>query len=117
MNYLETFRDIAPEFDTIGDERIAKRLALTAQEVTNPNFPDDIKAQLIAHLTAHYLTISDKRKGVAGAVTSVSEGRLSISYSSGSSKSKSDLSATSYGQSYARLLGAYSITPLTRKVC
>lgn len=114
MSTLETFRIIATEFDYLSDETVSKRLALTAREVTNPKLDDEIKEELIAYLTAHYFTISEKRKGAGGEVASVSEGKLSISYASGYSNVKSDLAVTSYGRIYDRLMRSYTITPITR---
>ena len=114
MSALETFRIIATEFNYLSDDAVTKRLELTAREVTNPRLAADIKEELIAYLTAHYLTISEKRKGAGGEVASVSEGKLSISYASGYSNVKSDLAVTSYGRIYDRLMRSYTITPTTR---
>ena len=114
MSALETFRIIATEFNYLSDDAVTKRLELTAREVTNPRLAADIKEELIAYLTAHYLTISEKRKGAGGEVASVSEGKLSITYTSGYSNVKSDLAVTSYGRIYDRLMRSYTITPMTR---
>ena len=114
MSALETFRIIAAEFNYLSDDVVSKRLALTAKEVTNPKLKNDIKEELIAYLTAHYLTISEKRKGAGGEVASVSEGKLSITYASGYSNVKSDLAVTSYGRIYDRLMRSYTITSTTR---
>ena len=116
MSQLSVFRTIAPEFYSISDEDVLKRLDLTIREVTNTRFPETIQEEMIAYLTAHYLTISHKRKGASGEVVSVSEGGLSIKYASGYSVVKSDLAATGYGKIYDRLVRSYTVTPLTR-VC
>jgi len=116
MSLLSTFRIIAPEFDSLSDKEIEERLALTEVEVTNSSLEQAIREKMIAYLTAHYLTISNKRKGAGGEVVSISEGRLSIQYASGYSVVKSDLAATGYGKIYDRLIRSYCITPLTR-VC
>jgi hypothetical protein len=114
MSAIETFRIIATEFSYLSDDVVTKRLALTSREITNPKLAEDIKEEMIAYLTAHYLTISEKRKGAGGEVASVSEGKLSISYMAGYSNVKSDLAVTSYGRIYDRLMRSYTITPTTR---
>jgi len=116
MSTLETFRIIATEFGYLSDETVSKRLALTAREVTNPKLADDIKEELIAYLTAHYFTVSEQRKGAGGEVSSVSEGKLSITYATGKSSDDSDLGVTSYGRIYKRLMSSYTPTATTRMI-
>jgi len=114
MTSLEIFRIIATEFNYLDDVIVSKNLGLVTKEVTNPKLQVEIKEQMIAYLTAHYLTISEKRKGAGGEVSAISEGRLSIQYVTGYSNIKSDLAVTSYGRVFDRLARSYSITPLTR---
>lgn len=116
MSLIKIFRSIAPEFDYLKDNDLKPHLELSGIELSNKNLSDNIKNKMIAYLTAHYLTISEKRKGAGGEVVSVSEGKLSIRYASGYSIVKSDLAATGYGKIYDRLIRSYCITPLTR-VC
>lgn len=113
---LAVFREIAPEFSLLSDDEIQSKLDLSSREVTNNSFPEAIREKMIAYLTAHYLTISHKRKGASGEVIAVSEGKLSVKYASGYSVVKSDLAATGYGKIYDRLIRSYTVTPLTR-VC
>ena len=115
MNALETFRIIATEFNYLDNDEITKRLELASREVANPKLKIDEKDEMVAYLAAHYLTMSEKRKGVGGEVASVSEGKLSITYTTGNpDKVKYDLALTSYGRTYVRLMRNYTITPITR---
>ena len=93
----------------------AAKLALIAPDyATLPNAADYIELAegavspkmcqrelAVAYMTAHIIAMAERGGAGSGAVTSKSEGGLSIAY--GGSQSQSLLSSTSYGQEFERI--------------
>lgn len=73
----------------------------------------------VALLAAHTLTLANRGKsvgGVAGAVSSLSEGQLSVGFSGSSDAGKGSLGSTSYGEELLRLRRQYVMGARTRAV-
>lgn len=95
---------IAPELDSLTQQERDDTIALSELQV-GADFcgGGELRELAVAYLTAHSLTLR-ARAGNAGAVGSVSEGDLSITYrSAGGATGLEGLSTTSYGQEYERL--------------
>lgn len=88
---------IAPEF---ADVNLQDFVDLASSEVKS-NIQD--RDKIVAYLACHYATIALKQKGASGEVTSVTEGKLNITYAN-NIKNSDNLSSTSYGREYKRLL-------------
>lgn len=112
MTIAQTIEDIAPELASIDPDRRDRIIALAENQVSAKVFGDLYEAA-VAYLAAHMLTMAG-RSGKAGAVTSISEGQLSIGYQAG--QNVSGLMATSYGQEFVRLRSQRVIAPRTRMV-
>lgn len=85
---------VAPQF--VDDPRLPIALEMAARQVA----PDHCYyAEVVALLAAHVLEVGD-RGGVSGAVSSRSEGGLSVSFAAGGSGL---LGSTSYGAEVERL--------------
>lgn len=100
----DTLLLIAPEFSTVDIARRSQVLCLAALRVSKSKFGDRYNLA-VSYLAAHMLTVSTRDGGgsVTGAVKSRKEGDLSVTYG-GNDALSSDLSSTSYGQEYKRLI-------------
>ena len=92
---------VAPSY--AGNANLSLYLAAAAEQMNTCQWGNNYN-QAQAYLACHMIAMTDSvRSGaVGGAITSKTEGKLSISF--GSSTGNSDLSATSYGLAYQRLL-------------
>jgi hypothetical protein len=100
---------IAPELASVdASDRIA--MAELAALNVGDGFGDS-KTLATAYLTAHMLTIR-ARNGISGAVESMKEGDLSLTY--GDSGSDDNYGSTSYGKEFIRLRRACIFAPRTR---
>lgn len=105
---------IAPEL--VDNPNLAGAITIAEGQVAADRCQYDLA---VAYLAAHTLTLANRSTigagGVAGSVTSLKEGSLSIGFSSGGSSSSSDpLSSTSYGQEYQRVTQqCYAMTART----
>jgi hypothetical protein len=93
---------------------IAPELANDPNKAAHINLADgqtgsvygDQRDHAVALLAAHTLTLANRGKsvgGVAGAVSSLSEGQLSVGFSGSSDAGKGSLGSTSYGEELLRL--------------
>lgn len=100
----EAVRALAPEFDTLADERIELFIAQAERRVNRAAW--GVRADDgVMYLTAHLLTQSKKGAGAApGPVSSVSVGEVSQSYAV-SSDLQGSLGATHYGREFLELRG------------
>ena len=91
---------IAPEladFDTNG------AIAVAELQVA-PGLCGKKRPLLVAYLAAHIFTIGNRSNGATGSISSVTEGKTSITYGSSQVDTPSSgLSDTSYGREYDRL--------------
>jgi hypothetical protein len=98
---IELLPSIAPEIDC-SSQQVLDLNALAELEVGVSLCPD-LRPYLVAYLTAHQVTISN-RGGVGGEIASMQEGQLTIAYKQGMDSSKDPLMSSAYGQEYKRLL-------------
>lgn len=92
---------IAPEFADVD----ASAAIVVAEMQVGENLCGDKRPLLVAYLAAHILSLGSRSglsSGAAGAVTSLSEGSLSIGFG-GASGVMGSLGQTSYGMEYDRL--------------
>lgn len=98
MTVDATLTLIAPEFESL-DSSIREGMANLAASSIGDVYGDN-KELATAYLTAHMLTMRD-RSGVGGAVKSMKEGDLSLTYAG--SDTDDSYASTSYGKEYMRL--------------
>jgi hypothetical protein len=113
MELIDIFKLIADEFKDIGDDVINSHLELADRRIAK-NIPDYVREEMVANLAAHRIDIALRSKQASGAVSSISEGKLSIVYNV--VKAEDSLDTTKYGTEYKQLLKSCVITPMTR-VC
>ncbi len=111
MELIDIFKLIAEEFEDIGDDTIKSHLEL-ADRKTAKNIPDYIREEMVAYLAAHQIDIARRSKQASGAVSNISEGKLSIAYNV--VKAEDSLGTTKYGAEYKQRLKSCVITPMTR---
>lgn len=100
MTPAELVRKIAPEFATVD----LSGAILTAEMQIAADFGGDTRPLLVAYLAAHILTIGSRPNGSTGAISSISEGHASITFTQNKSLNLSDgLCLTTYGQDFYRL--------------
>ena len=118
MTVAEILVLIAKEFSNYEEAEINGVIELAEQQIA-PNLCGDMRPQLVAYLTAHMLTMSNRAGGATGDVESITEGHKSITYSNSTADVKSSLSKTSYGQEFDRLSRACVFSARTRvnRVC
>jgi hypothetical protein len=109
MTAEATLDAIAPELASAANKSIHIDLA----EAQTGDVYGDRREYAVALLAAHSLTIA-KRAGQGGAVSSLQEDSLSISY--GDAQGSIGLSATSYGVELQRLRRQYIMAARTRLV-
>lgn len=90
---LTIFNAIAPQYSS--DPRLSTFQSI-AQSLTSQTFFSNNYEYAVALRMAHMITISNRLRGKGGAITSESEGEVSISYAT-NSKMTGALSQTSYG--------------------
>ena len=112
MSIAEKLVTIAPEFAEVA---IADMITLADLQIAN-NLCNNVEKRelIVAYLAAHMLTIANRKLGAAGDVQSMSEGRLSIAYTNGTSDIKTGLSNTSYGKECDRLAKSCVFPAMTR---
>lgn len=99
-SYDATFLAIAPEFASVDLVRRTQILEVADMRVSKKAFGDR-RNIAVAYLAAHLITVGNRSSGIAGAVTGMKEGDLSVSYGGGNS---TDLNSTTYGQEYSRMV-------------
>jgi hypothetical protein len=106
MELLACFNIIAPEFiDKLSEEQILGYLYLASEQVTIGNIKESVKNMMIAYLAAHIADIALRSAQASGAVSSITEGKLSIAYNT--VKAVDSLSTTKYGLEYKALCRKY----------
>jgi hypothetical protein len=111
MTPAELVPKIAPEFATVD---LSGAILVAEMEIA-ANFGGDTRPLLVAYLAAHILTIGRRPGGSTGAISSISEGQASITFTQNKSSTTSSVGlCTTYGQEYDRLrrsltLGAVSV--------
>jgi len=118
MELLARFKTIAPEFytefDPENDQFLSDHLEI-ASEFLDPNIRQPLLDNLIVYLAAHNIDLALKRKGSSGQVESLTEGDLTIKYSTGDINSEYDMS--SYGRKFQALLDSSMMTIMTSVTC
>jgi hypothetical protein len=80
-----------------------------ADEITSTSIFGSNRARAVALRAAHMFTLDSRLNGEAGAIQSETEGRLSVSYSIGSSNRVEDLQQTHYGIQLRGLIHSSSL--------
>lgn len=111
MTIDETLLLIAPELADI-DSAVRNAMIELAALSVGASFGDK-RDLATAYLTAHMFTVRG-RNGVTGAVKSVKEGDLAVTYAD--SGTTGDYSSTSYGLEYQRLSRSSILSARTRAV-
>lgn len=111
MTAETTLDAIAPELASAPNKSAHLDLA---EAQTSATAYGDSREYAVALLAAHSLTIASRNGASGGAVSSLQEGNLSISYSD--AQGSIGLSATSYGVELQRLRRQYIMTARTRLV-
>ena len=102
---------IAPEL--VGNANLAAAIAYAETVIPADHCRRDAA---VANMAAHMLTLGIRGGGISGAVSSVKEGDLAVSY--GASSSTDALSQTSYGMELSRLNRiCYGFTARTGWMC
>lgn len=83
------------------DPRVNDFIALAAED-TSAEFFGSSYAKAVALKACHFYTLSQRCQGASGAISSVTEGKLSISFSG--TGDGSELGQTSYGKQLAALI-------------
>jgi hypothetical protein len=121
MTALTTFRRIAREFAAIADGEVEEWLADAASSMAPPARWGAVYDQAVANLAAHLmtrggagqvLTPGDPTVAAAGGATSITTGRLAVSFGSSggagagraSDGSEDDYTTTKYGLRYLALM-------------
>ncbi|MGI4775351.1 MAG: DUF4054 domain-containing protein [Janthinobacterium lividum] len=113
MKLLDRLEVVAPELTSLPENKKTDFL-LVANEEIRTNIQGTNRDRLIVYLAAHYMTLATRNQGASGEVTSITEGKLSVTYSNNTNKNDtSDLALTKYGLMYKRLIRSYAITPMT----
>lgn len=103
MSALSLMIDLAPELE---ESRMETFISI-AGSIISPDFESSKIDLATAYLAAHLMTLSE-RKGIAGSISQMSEGQLSVSFSNSPSFSnKADLTSlnsTVYGQQYLSIV-------------
>lgn len=102
MSALSVLQTIAP--DLASKSNASQVLALADLRVSKNNF-GSVRDQAVAYLAAHLLSLSNsnfRKSGSGGAVTSLREGDLSVSFGAVPGSDDS-LSSTWFGQEFERL--------------
>ena len=111
MTVSETFRIVAPEFETLSEDEILMWISLAEPYVSKKQF-GKLYNQALAFLTAHMMKLSGKGDQTYGSVadalrlSSVSEGNTSVSFNTGmyaTGTSDAELCLTPYGLSYKKI--------------
>ena len=113
MELIDVFKSLASEFKDIGDDVINRYLELADRKITK-NIPSYFRDEIVAYLAAHQIDLALRSKQASGAVSSISEGKLSIAYNV--VKAQDSLDTTWYGAQHKQLLKSCVITSMTR-VC
>lgn len=111
MDLLTRFKTIAKEFEDEDEAFLQNHLMIASESITT-SIASPLRDKIIVYLAAHNVDQALKRKGASGQVTSVREGGLAITYSSGNARSEYDFS--SYGRTYQQLVKQATIAPRTR---
>jgi hypothetical protein len=111
MELIDRFKLIADEFANEPIDFLNGHLTL-ASEFIGQYINQPLRDELIVYLAAHRVDQSLKRRGASGQVTSVREGSLAVTYSTGEANSEYDFS--SYGKTYRQLVKEVFIAPMTR---
>lgn len=111
MSILQILNDIALEFIEI-DSGLKARIIDYASLQLSEDRMGKFYELAVANLAAHMLTMRD-RQGKGGAVSSASEGRLSLAFQITAAKSN-NWDSTSYGQELRSLIRRSVLTPRTR---
>lgn len=94
---------IAPELSGMSVDQWADVIADVYTEIVVENWPSEAKANRAAkYLAAHLATMNTRRAGAGGPVQSRTVGSVSTTYAAVAGAI--DLTATSYGQEFKRLL-------------
>jgi len=102
---------IAPEFTE--EDNISGAIEIADMQISNKikmRAGERISNLLISYLACHLLTIANRYKGASAAISSVTEGETTISYSLENKAKKTNapgLSDTTYGKEYSRILMSY----------
>lgn len=113
MTVEEYILIIAPEF--VGMD-LTGVIAIAELRVAK-GFCGDKRDLIVAYLAAHIKTIADKTAGTDGSIDNMSEGGLSLSYSTVTSDINNNYTSTPYGREYESLIEGCVITPRTRRTC
>lgn len=109
---LEYFDIIAPEFATLDNKE--DFISVADVQVTD-SITQEQRNLIVAYLAAHIATISSRNAGAAGAIASLQEGSVSVSFNKSATKNGfAGVSDTSYGLEYTRLIKSNIFAPRTR---
>lgn len=109
---IEEFREIFPEFNSIGNPRVQYYFNLSVGQVGKNAF-GDCYAQAVYLMTAHNLVMSDPNRAQSGEKSSEKVGDLAVSYNTTSATDDLDsyLRQTQYGKQFIQLRNSKVIMP------
>lgn len=99
MDIIEIFQLIAPELSS--DLNLVEDAVTLAELQVGADLCGDKRPLLVAYLAAHLLSLTNRKTGSSGSLTSLSEGNLSLGF--GQSGLMGSLGQTVYGVEYDRL--------------
>jgi hypothetical protein len=111
MSIAQILNDVAPEFIDI-DSGLKNRIIEYASAQLSESKMGKHYELSVAYLAAHMLTLRD-RQGKGGAVSSASEGQLSLAFQI-TAASPNQWNQTSYGAELRGLIRRSAFTPRTR---
>lgn len=103
MDLITRFDKLIVEFKLIEDKQ--DYLDIASEHVTNASLSQVQKDTLIVYYAAHMIDIALRSQQASGAVSSISEGKLSIAYNV--VKAEDSLDTTKYGSKYKLLCRQY----------
>lgn len=109
MSVEDILLEIAPEF---AGEDLSGVIAIAELRI-RPGFCGDKRPLLVAYLAAHIKAMAVRSSNKDGAISSLSEGGLSISYNTANIDVDNNYTSTSYGREYEILERSCSINPRT----
>jgi len=114
MSAVDLIPVIAP--DLAADPQLSGAIAIADGQI-GPLIGGSQRDTLVAYLAAHILTLA-KRSASTGAasgeITSLREGGLAMTFSTGGSSGSTTLATTAFGAEFARLSRGYIFAPGTR---
>jgi hypothetical protein len=106
----EMFRKLVTEFAEIPEEDL-RYIIVEEDKCFSKSIDEDLRNRILTFWVAHIVDTCNKKNGASSGVTSITEGELSMSYST-MPNPKDSLECSNYGRLCKMLISQCSITPL-----